>query len=151
MSLQVNKNTWAREKVINPKVKLIKETIIEATVEQKREEAEEKRRKKKRIVYKAKEKMATDVEAKKSEDEQLVRNLLSSIDKAEKQNMETARSGRKTDETTNRPLLVSFNNEQDAFELNWNLPKMKDATTEIRSLKINPEWSLKKGVSTNDD
>ena len=63
---------------------------------------------------------------------------------AEKQIVETARLGRKTDKTFNRPLLVSFNNEQDAVELNRILPNVKDATTEIRSLRVNPERSLKK-------
>ena len=57
----------------------------------------------------------------------------------EKQIVKSVRLGRTTDETTNRPLLVSFINEQDVVELNQNPPKLKDATTAIRSLRISPD------------
>ena len=116
---------------------------IEATEEKQREEAEEKRRKKKIIFYKAKENLATDVESKKNDDEQLERNFLSSIDMAEKEIVSTVRLGRKIGETTNRPLLVTFNNEQDVVELSQNVLKMKDATTEIGSFRISPDRTLK--------
>ena len=50
---------------------------------------------------------------------------LSSIEMEDKQIKKTIRLGRKTDEDINVPLLVSFNTEKDAVEINLNLPKLK--------------------------
>ena len=59
-----------------------------------------------------------------------------------KQIMKTIRLGRKTDEDINRPLLISFNTEQDVIEIKRKLPKLKEATAKIRNLIISPDWSL---------
>ena len=40
-------------------------------------------------------------------------------------------------------MLVSFNTEQDVIEINRKLPKLKEATAEIRNLRISPDRSLK--------
>ena len=61
----------------------------------------------------------------------------------DEQIVKTIRLSRKTDEDINRPLLLSFNTEQDVIEINRKLPKMKEATAEIRSLRISPDRSLK--------
>ena len=55
--------------------------------------------------------MAIDVVAKKNEEDQLVRKFPWSIDMTEKQIVKTVQLVRKTDETTNMQLLVSFNKE----------------------------------------
>ena len=55
--------------------------------------------------------MATDLKARKNEDDQLVRNLLSSIDMSEKQILKTVRLGRKNDKKpTNNPWFPSTTN-----------------------------------------
>ena len=59
------------------------------------------------------------------------------------QYVKTIRLGRKTDEDINRPLLVSFNTEQEVIETNQKLPKLKKATAEIRNLRISQDRSLK--------
>ena len=79
----------------------------------------------------------------KKEDENIVEKLLSSIDMEDKQIVKTTRLGRKTDEDINRPLLVSFNTEQDVIETKQRLPKLKEATTEIRNLRNSPDRNLK--------
>ena len=56
--------------------------------------------------------------------------------------VKTIRIGRKTDEDINRPLLVSLNT--DVIEINRKSPKSKEATAEIRNLRISPDRSLKK-------
>ena len=60
-----------------------------------------------------------------------------------KQIVKTIRLGRKTDEDINRSLLFSFNTKQDVIEINQKLRKLKEATAEIRILRISPDWSLK--------
>ena len=61
----------------------------------------------------------------------------------DEQIVKTIRISRKTDEDINRPLLLSFNTEQDVIEINRKLPNLKEATAEIRSLRISPDRSLK--------
>ena len=61
----------------------------------------------------------------------------------DEQIVKTIRLSRKTDEDINRPLLLSFNTEQDVIEINRKLPNLKEATAEIRSLRISPDRSLK--------
>ena len=61
----------------------------------------------------------------------------------DKQIVKTIRLGRKTDEDISRPLLVSFNTEQDVIEITQKLPKMKEAFAEIKNLRISPDRSLK--------
>ena len=61
----------------------------------------------------------------------------------DKQIVKTIRLGRKTDEDINRPLLVSFNTEQDVIEINRKLPKLKEASAEIRNFRTSTDRSLK--------
>ena len=96
------------------------------------------------MIYKAKESAATDSESRKKEDDKINEIFLSSIDMEYKQVMKTIRLGRKTDEDINRPLLISFNTEQDLFEIKRNLPKLKKTTAKIRNLRISPDRSLNK-------
>ena len=63
---------------------------------------------------------------------------------SDKQFVKTIRLGPKTDADINRPLLVSFNTEQDVIEINRKLPKLKVATAKIRNLRISTDRSLKK-------
>ena len=95
------------------------------------------------MIYKAKESAATDSESRKKEDEKIVGKLLSSIDMEGKQIVKTVRHGRKTDEDINKSLLFSLNTEQDDIEIIRKLPKLKEATAEIRKLTISPDRSLK--------
>ena len=94
------------------------------------------------MIYKAKESAASDNASRKKEDEKIVEIFLSSIEMEDKQIVKTIRLGRKTDEDINRPLLVSFNTEQDVIEINRKLPKLKEATAEIKNLRISPDRSL---------
>ena len=96
------------------------------------------------MIYKAKENAATDSESRKKEDDKINEIFLSSIDMEYKQIMKTIRLGRKTDEDINRPLLISFNTEQDLIEIKRNLPKLKKTTAKIRNLRISPDRSLNK-------
>ena len=57
-------------------MKPLKEIILEATEEQKREEAEENRRKKNILIYKAIESAFTDSESRKTEDEKTVEKFI---------------------------------------------------------------------------
>ena len=140
---KVDEQTGVWKEVVNRKMNPLKEIILEATEEQNREEAEENRRKKNIVTYKAKESAANDSESRKQEDKKIVEKFLSSIELEDKQIVKTIRLGRKTDEHINRPLLVSFNTEQDVIEINRKLSKMKEATAEIRNLRFSPDRSLK--------
>ena len=54
------------------------------------------------------------------------------------------RLGKKNDEpTTNRPLLLSFDNEKDVNEIMKNLKKQKYAEYKTENLRIGPDRSLK--------
>ena len=68
----------------------------------------------------------------------------------DKQTVKTIRLCRKTDEDINRPLLVSFNTEQAVIEIYRKLPNLKEATVEIRNLRISPDRSLKEREETRN-
>ena len=57
-------------------------------------------------------------------------------------NISKFRLGRKTDEDINRPLLISFNMNKMLLKKKRKLPKLKEATAKIRSLRISPDRSL---------
>ena len=79
----------------------------------------------------------------KKEMKKKVEKFLPSMIMEDKQIVKTIRLGRKTDEDINRPLLVSFNTEQDLIKINRKLPRLKEATAEIRNLRNNPDLTLK--------
>ena len=127
-----------------PKVKPLKEIIMKASEEQKREEKDDKRRKKNLIIYKAPESTHHDGHNRKVEDKQLIETFLASVKMENKTATNIVRLGKKNDEaTTNRPLLVSFDNEKDVNEVMKNLKKLKDAEYKIKNLQIGPDRSLK--------
>ena len=127
-----------------PKVKPLIEIIMEAIEEQKREEEDDKRRKKNLIIYKAPESTHQDGHNKKVEDKQLIEAFLASVEMGNKTATSFVRLGKKNDEaTTNRPLLVSSDNEKDVSEIMKNLNKLKDAEYKIKNLRVGPERSLK--------
>ena len=110
------------------KVKPLKEIIMEASEEQKREEEDDKRRKKNLIIYKAPESTHQDGHNRKVEDKHLIETFLASVEMGNKTATNSVRPGKKNDEaTTNRPLLLSFDNEKDVNEIMKNLNKLKDA------------------------
>ena len=74
--------------------------------------------------------------------EKITEKLSSSIDMEDTQYLKAIRLGRKTDEDINRPLLLSFNSENAFIETNQKLPKLKEATAEIRNLRISQDRSL---------
>ena len=67
-----------------PKVKPLKEIIMEASEEQKREEEDDKRRKKNLIIYKAPESTHQDGHNRKVEDKQLIEKFLASVEMGNK-------------------------------------------------------------------
>ena len=85
---KVDEQTGVWKEVVNRKVKPLKEIILEATEEHKRE-AEENRRKKNIVIYKAMESAATDSESRTKEDEKIDENFLSSIEMEDKQIVKT--------------------------------------------------------------
>ena len=62
---KIDEQTGVWKEFVNRKVKPLKEIILEATEEQKRDEAEENRRKKNILIYKAKESAATELKEKR--------------------------------------------------------------------------------------
>ena len=127
-----------------PKVKPLKEIIMEASEEQKREKEDDKRRKKNLIIYKAPESTHQDGHNRKVEDKQLIETFLASVEMGNKTDTSFFQLGRNNDEaTTNRPLLVSFDNEKDINEIMKNLNNLKDAKYKIKNLWIGPDRSLK--------
>ena len=127
-----------------PKVKPLKEIIMEASEEQKREEEDDKRRKKYLIIYKAPESTHQDGHNRKIEDKQLIEIFLASVEMGNKTATSFVRLGKKNDEaTTNRPLLVSFDNKKDINEIMKNLNKLKDVKYKIKNRRIGPDRSLK--------
>ena len=123
-----------------PKVKPIKEIIMEASEEQKREKEVDKRRKKNLIIYKAPESTHQDGHNRKVEDKQLIETFLESVEMGNKTATSFTDLGRRT---INRPLLVSFYNEKDVNEIMKYLNKLKDAEYKIKNLRIGPDRSLK--------
>ena len=126
------------------KIKPLKEIILEASEEQKREEEDYKRRKQNLIIYKASESTHQDGHNRKVEGKHLIETLLASVEMRNKTATNFVRLGKKNDRaTTNRPLLVSFDNEKDVSEIMkiWN--KLKDAEYKIKNLRIGPDRSLK--------
>ena len=94
----------------------------------KKRKEDDKRRKKKLIIYKAPESTHQDGYNRKVEDKQLIETFLASFKMGNKTATSFVRLGKKNDEaTTNRPLLVSFDNEKDVSEIMKNLNKLKDA------------------------
>ena len=95
------------------------------------------------IVYKAPESTHQDGHNRKVEDKQLIETFLASVEMGNKTAFVLL--GKKNDEaTTNRPLLVSFDNQKDVNEIMKNLRKLKDAEDKIKNLRIGPDRSLKK-------
>ena len=113
---QTEQKPW--DEAQQPKVKQLKEIIMEASEEQKREEEDDKRRKKNLIIYKAPESTYRDGHNRKVEDKQLIEAFLASVEMGNKTATSFVRIGKKNDEAkTNRPLLVSFDNEKDENEI----------------------------------
>ena len=118
--------------------------IMEASEEQKREEEDDKRRKKNLIIYKAPESIHQDGHKRKVEDKQLIETFRASVEMGNKTATSFVRQGQKNDEaTTNRPLLVFFDNKKDVNEIIKNLNKLKDAEYKIKNLRIGPDRSLR--------
>ena len=116
-----------------------------ASQEQKREAEDDKRRKKNLITYKAPESTHQDGHNRKVEDKQLIETFLAPVEMGNKTATNLVRLGKKNDEAkTNRPLLVSFDNEKDVSKILKNLNKVKDAEYKIKNLRIGPDRSLKK-------
>ena len=123
---QTEQKTW--DVAQQPKVKPLKEIIMEASEEQKREEEDDKRRKKNLIIYKAPESTHQDGHNRnnrKVEYKQLIETFLASVKMGNKTATNSVRLGKKNEEaTTNRPLLVSFDNERDVNDIMKNLNKL---------------------------
>ena len=70
------------------------------------------------IIYKAPESTQQDGHNRKVEDKKLIETFLASVKMGNKTATNFVRLGKKNDEaTTNRPLLVSFDNEKDLNEI----------------------------------
>ena len=140
---QTEQKSW--DVAQQPKVKPLEEIMLEASEEQKREEEEDdKRRKKNLIIYKAPESTHQDGHNRKVEEKQLIEIFLASVEMENKAATSFVRLGKKNDEaTTNRPLLVSFDNKKDVNEIMKNLNKLKDAKYKIKNRRIGPDRSLK--------
>ena len=94
---------------------------MEASDEQNREEEDDKKRNKNLIIYKAPESTHQDGHNRKVEDKQLIKKFLASVKMGNKTATNFFRPGKKNGEaTTNRPLLVSFDNEKDVSEIRKN-------------------------------
>ena len=138
---QAEQKTW--NVVQQPKVKPLNKIIMKASEEQKREE-DDKTRKNNLIIYKAPESTHQDGHNRKVEDKQQIETFLASVEMGNKTATSFVRLGKKNDEaTTNRPLLVSFDNEKDVNEIMKNLNKLKDAEYKIKNLRIGTDRSLK--------
>ena len=70
-----------------------------------------------------------------TEEKQLIETFLASVEMVNKTATSFVRLGKKNNEaTTNRPLLVSFDNEKHVNEITKNLNKLKNAKYKIKNL-----------------
>ena len=96
------------------------------------------------IIYKAPESTHQDGHNRTVEDKQLIETFLASFKMGNKTAISFDRLGKKNDEaTTNRPLLVSFDNDRDVSETLKNLNKLEDAEYKVKNLPIGPDRSVK--------
>ena len=96
------------------------------------------------LIYKAPESTHQGGLNRKAEGKQLIKTFLASVEMGNKTATSFVRLGKKNDEaTTNRTLLVSFDNERDVNEKMKKLNKLKYAEYKINYLRIGPDRSLK--------
>ena len=124
----------------------LKEIILEAGAEQKKEQDEDLRRRKNVVIYKAPESNATNSKDHYDHDLAIVNHLCKSIDIDGTTVKHCTRLGRKPDdqsEQQTRPLLVTFDTINNADLMLKNPTKMKFASENLRQLRVTPDRSLK--------
>ena len=124
----------------------LKEIILEAGAEQKKEQDEDLRRRKNVVIYKAPESNATNPKDRYDHDMAIVNHLCVSIDIDGTTVKHCTRLGRKPDdqsEQQTRPLLVTFDTINNADLMLKNLTKLKFARENLRQLRVTPDRSLK--------
>ena len=121
--------------------KSLKDILLEANAEQKREEMEQERRQRNIIIHRSKEKEGTKQE-RDDHDAQLVTRIMEKI--KVKASFTTTRLGKKDAQTgVDRPILVSFQNIDQVASFMSNLNHLKDAEPELKNLRVSPDRSLK--------
>ena len=138
-------STWKTQQTV---ARPLKEIILEAGAEQKKEQDEDLRRKRNIIIYKAPESKATNPKDRYNQDLTIVNQLCGSIDVDCTKVKQCTRLGRKLDdqkesEQQTRPLLVTFDTINDADLMLKNLTKLKFANEDLRQLRVTPDRSLK--------
>ena len=139
-----NANPWE----IEPNVtKHLKDIILEAGAEPKREEEEDLRRKRNLIIHKAPKSKSTEPKLRQNEDMSLIRELCASteIESTIVKNCTTLGilSEDHENETSPRPLRITLESQDDAERMMKNLTKLKYAKDELNHLRITPDRRMK--------
>ena len=139
-----NANPWK----IEPNVtKPLKDIILEAGAEQKREAEEDLRRKRNLIIHKAPESKSTEPKLRQNEDMSLIRELCASIEIEPSIVKNCTRLGKLSEdhenETRPRLLRITLETQDDAEHMMKNLTKLKYAKDELKHLRITPDRSMK--------
>ena len=137
-------STWKTQPTV---ARPLKEIILEAGAEQKKEQNEDLRRRKNVVIYRAPESKATNSKDRYDQDLEIVNQLCGSIDIDFTTVKQCTRLGRKPDdqsEQQTRPSLVTFDTINNADLMLKNLTKLKFANEKnLRQLRVTPDRSLK--------
>ena len=135
--------TWKTQPTV---ARPLKEIILEAGAEQKKEQDEDLRRRKNVVIYKAPESRAINSKDRYDQDPEIVNQLCGSIDIDCTTVKQCTRLRRKPDdqsEQQTRPLLVTFDLMNKADLMLKNLTKLKFANEKLRQLRVTSDRSLK--------
>ena len=134
-TMGLNANPWKREPDVT---KPLKDILLEAGAEQKREEEEDLRRKRNLIIHKAPESKSTEPKLRQNEDMSLIRELCASIEEIAPTRVKNCtRLGKLSEdhknETRPRPLRITLETQDDAEHVMKNLTKLKYAKDELKT------------------
>ena len=132
-------STWKTQPTV---ARPLKEIILEAGTEQKKEQDEDLRRRKNVVIYRAPESKATNSKDRYDQDLEIVNQHCGSIDIDCTTAKQCTRLGRKPDdqsEQQTRPLLVTFDTINNADLMLKNLTKLKFANENLRQLRVTPD------------
>ena len=126
----------SKEAPIKPKLTL-SNVVKNAVRDQKNEELKRENRMNNIVIFRIPEQTEPDASKRKEIDQQSVQNLLSAIG-VDAKPKQTIRLGAYKNETNGspRPLKVTFEDQETQQEIFKNLPKLKDASPELKNMSI---------------